>query len=162
VKEDAAMSQFQEFCKSHWVGRTKAEEEHLEHEKEVEHLSSAVGALVRRLCGFFQCPGDRAHYVDVGTNTVSGPVEGGTPRLCFRPESGRYRLALEITVGDDRYPVWLKFEFALPKHGGFEVHFGPSLYQVPAEEQAFFGDVADAVNHQLRQGCPQPPLRIGW
>ncbi len=160
------MSRFQEFCESLRAGKARAEEEQLEREELLRDLPVAVGEVFRRMCTSFRCPESQAHYVDVDTDTVGGTAQGSAPPIRFCPEKGRYRLGLEIRVGapadQDHYPVWLSFEFAPLKPGGLEVHLGSSIFQLPAEEEAFFNHVADAINHQLRQGCAPAPHKIGF
>jgi len=156
------MSKFQEFSEAYWVGKAKAAEKQLEHDDAVRHLPSDVGDLVQRMCAYFQCPMDRAHYLELDTNTVSCAVAIGPPPLQYQPEREQHRLGLEIAVGEDRYPVWLQFGLVLLKHGGFEVHFGSSIFQIPAEEIAFFNEVADAIARELRQSFTPAPLKIGF
>ncbi len=160
------MSRFQEFCEALQAGKARAEEVQLKREELLRDLPVAVGEVFRRLCASFRCPESQARYVDVDTDTVGGTVQGSPPAIRFCPEKGRYRLGLEIRVGapadQDQYPVWLSFEFAPLKPGGLEFHLGSSLFQLPAEEEAFFNHVADAINHQLRQGCAPAPRRISF
>jgi hypothetical protein len=156
------MSKFQAFSEAYWVGKAKAAENQLEQEDTLRHLPVAVGELVQKMCAYFQCPKDRAHYLELETNTVSSSVANGAPPLRYQPESGQHCLGLEIAVGEDRYPVWLQLAFVLLKHGGFEVHLGSSIFQIPAEEIAFFNEVADAITGELRQSYTPAPLKIGF
>jgi hypothetical protein len=160
------MSKFQEFCESFWVGRAKTEEEQLQREDELRTLPGAVGQVVRRLVAAFQCPSERAHYVDPQAGIAVGTVQGSDPPLHFNPEQGRYSLCLEIRVGDqpgtDQYPVWLNLEFVPRKHGGLEFHFKSAIFQTPDEEEDLFQEVAEAVNQRLREGVGTAPCKIGF
>jgi len=160
------MSRFQEFCESFRAGKARAEEEQLEREERLRDLPATVGDVFRRMCASFRCPENQAHYVDLDTNTVAGTVHSATPPIRFCPEKGRHCLGLEIRVGappdQDQYPVWLSFEFAPLKPGGLEFHLGSSIFRLPAEEEAFFNHVADAINRELRQGCTPAPRKIGF
>lgn len=160
------MSKYQQFCESLWVGKARAEELQLEREEEERTLPRAVAGIVRRMCNYFQCPADQVRYVDAQANIVTGTVEDALPPVRYQPDRGRDAVDLEIRIGgpadEERYPVWLRLEFAPLKHGGLEFHFGSAAFQLPDEEQLLFDQVAEAINHELRKGYAPGPRKIGF
>jgi len=160
------MSKYQEFCQSFWAGKAKTDQAQLEREDEYRCLPSAVGEVIQRMCAYFQCPPDRAHYLDLETNKVAGTVLNSAPPLRIKPERGRLGLGLEIQLGEqsqrDPYPVWLFIELAPLKRGGFEFYFKSATFQVPLEEADFFNHVAGAINHELQEVYASAPRRIGF
>jgi hypothetical protein len=159
------MSKYQEFITSLGVGKAKAEEDRLAREDEDRNLPLVVGDFVRRMCDYFQCSADQVRYIDTRSNIPTGSLQEGVPLLRYAPERGRYCVDLEIGIGDqgknELYPVWLHLECVPLKHGGMEVHFGPSFFQLPDEEKGLFDNIADAINEELRERYGPPPRKLG-
>jgi hypothetical protein len=159
------MSRYEEFVESLSVGKARTEAEELEREERDCSLPLAVGDVLRRMCHSFRCPVDRVRYVDTRAHMGTGTLHGGAPLLRYIPEKGRYCLDVEISVAGKGiqapYPVWIYLEVVPLRHGGMEIHLGPSFFQLPEEEQEFFDCMADCINSELRERYSPAPRRIG-